>query len=129
MQLTTKFKFCSAHFLPRYDGACRNLHGHDFWCKLYVAGNYNDETGMICDFKILKNIINNNVVSKLDHKNLNDIFENPTAENIVVWIFDALYQDLDAIELAIAKIELWESDNSSVVFSPYEEVIEMEMED
>jgi 6-pyruvoyltetrahydropterin/6-carboxytetrahydropterin synthase len=122
MRLIKRFKFDAAHHLPSYDGPCKRRHGHSWVCELTVSGEYDEETGMICDFSKLKLLINENVVNKLDHSDLNDIFENPTAENIIVWIFDALADDLDRVGLAIAQIRLWESENSSVVFDPLEEL-------
>src|SRR5574343_1057632 len=122
MRLVKRFSFDAAHHLPNYEGACKNKHGHSWVCELTVSGEYNEETGMICDFKKLKQLVQENVVSKLDHTDLNNIFENPTAENIVVWIFDALIDDLDRVGLAIAEIRLWESPDSSVLLNPYSEV-------
>jgi 6-pyruvoyltetrahydropterin/6-carboxytetrahydropterin synthase len=99
-----------------------------FSCELTVTGKYDEKSGMICDFSKLKQLINSNVVDILDHHNLNDIIENPTAENIVNWIFDVMVEDLDRVGLAIAEIRLWESPDSSIILNPYEE-LEYNLED
>jgi 6-pyruvoyltetrahydropterin/6-carboxytetrahydropterin synthase len=122
MRLVKRFSFDAAHHLPNYEGACNRVHGHMFICELTVAGKYDEKSGMICDFSKLKKLINNNVVDILDHNEINNVIENPTAENIVNWIFDALVEDLDRVGLAIAEIRLWESPDSSVVLNPYEEL-------
>jgi 6-pyruvoyltetrahydropterin/6-carboxytetrahydropterin synthase len=83
-------------------GKCNNpsYHGHNYEIEVKVTGIPNEETGYVIDLKLLSNIINNNVLEKFDHKNLNlDTKEfahlNPTAENIVVVIYDILRNKID----------------------------------
>jgi len=59
--------------------------------------------GMVIDFAKLKQIVETEVLEKLDHKQLNDLAENPTAETIVEWIYDHLKD-----KLPLAAIKLWE---------------------
>ena len=75
-------------------GVCNNpnYHGHNYELEIKVTGELDDETGMLIDLNILKEMIEINVLEKFDHKNLNlDLPEfknmNPTAENIcyVIW--------------------------------------------
>jgi len=122
MLITKTFSFDAAHHLPNYDGNCHRVHGHRWVCKLIISGEYDDKTHMICDFKKLKGLIEENVLSQLDHRNLNEIFEVPTAEDITVWIFEALSDDLEKVGLAIYSIELWETPDNSVVLNPFSEV-------
>lgn len=88
--VTKLFEFEAAHHLPNYDGVCKNLHGHSYKLEVEVSGFIEEITGMIMDFKELKEIVNKYVVNVFDHSNLNDHFENPTAEIMVKWIFEKL---------------------------------------
>ena len=104
--------FNAAHRLYRKDwddiknkevfGKCSNplYHGHNYYLEVKVTGDVDPETGYVIDLKILKEIINDEVLEKFDHKNLNEDTEefrdlNPTAENIAVVIYDKLRSRLD----------------------------------
>lgn len=72
IRLTKEFSFEMAHFLPGYDGLCRNVHGHSYLLKVTVAGEPStDEAspklGMVMDFSDLKKIVGEEVVGRLDH--------------------------------------------------------------
>ncbi len=99
--------FNAAHrlFNPAWDdakndavfGKCNNpsYHGHNYEMEVKVTGVPDIETGYVIDLKMLSDIINGHVIEKLDHKNLNlDVPEfsklNPTAENIVILIYNIL---------------------------------------
>lgn len=70
-----------------YESKCRNLHGHNWIITVFCRAEKLNENGMVCDFKHIKNLIH----GKLDHKNLNEVFDfNPTAENIAKWIVDQI---------------------------------------
>lgn len=84
-------------------GKCNNpnYHGHNYELEVKVVGEPDARTGYVIDMKELSNIINKNVLDRFDHKNLNlDTAEfrniNPTAENIVVVIYDLLRANIDA---------------------------------
>lgn len=111
--VSRKAHFNAAHRLYRKDwsdeknnsvfGKCSNphFHGHNYELIVHVTGNIDPETGYVMDMKNLKNIIKSEVEDKLDHKNLNQEvpeFYNkiPTAENIVVFIFNALRPNLNS---------------------------------
>lgn len=66
-----------------YPSKCQNLHGHNWIVTVYCKARELDANGMVYDFTHLKM----RITEKLDHQNLNDIFDfNPTAENIAHWI-------------------------------------------
>jgi 6-pyruvoyltetrahydropterin/6-carboxytetrahydropterin synthase len=81
MKLGIKYHFDASHQLPNYDGACANLHGHRWNVELTIEGEVNKETGMVIDFKKVKEVINS-----YDHAHLNLCCSNPTAENLVMQI-------------------------------------------
>ena len=111
--VSRKAHFNAAHRLYRKDwsdeknnsvfGKCSNpyFHGHNYELIVHVTGNIDPETGYVIDMKILKNLIKSEIEDKLDHKNLNQEvpeFYNkiPTAENIVVFIYNALRPNLNS---------------------------------
>ncbi len=55
------------------------------------------------DFGYLKKIVEAEVLKELDHRNLNEVFDNPTAENMTEWIFNRL-----AKKIPIYSVKLWE---------------------
>ena len=72
-----------------------NYHGHNYEMEVRVTGEIDNETGYVMDLKLLSDLIDKEVLQKFDHKNLNlDTIEfknlNPTAENIVVIIYNLL---------------------------------------
>jgi 6-pyruvoyltetrahydropterin/6-carboxytetrahydropterin synthase len=105
--ISRKAHFNSAHRLYRKDwsdeknqsifGKCNNpnFHGHNYDMTVSVTGHIDPETGYVMDVKILSDLIKAEIENRFDHKNLNlDVPEfadlNPTAENIVVVIWDKL---------------------------------------
>ena len=70
--LTKIFHFEAAHALNGYDGKCRNIHGHSYELRVTVKGMPitepgNPKNGMVIDFHDLKDIVNQEVMDKLDH--------------------------------------------------------------
>jgi 6-pyruvoyltetrahydropterin/6-carboxytetrahydropterin synthase len=80
--------------------ALPNYHGHNYEMEVKVTGEPDKETGYVIDLKLLSDLIKKEVVQKFDHKNLNlDTKEfknlNPTAENIVIVIYNLLRPHID----------------------------------
>jgi len=83
-------------------GKCNNpnYHGHNYILEAKIKGEIDSETGYVIDAKILKDLLESEVVERFDHKNLNlDTKEfanlNPTAENIAVVIYDLIKPKID----------------------------------
>ncbi|HTN07881.1 6-carboxytetrahydropterin synthase [Agriterribacter sp.] len=81
----------------RVFGKCSNphYHGHNYEMEIKVTGEPQEDTGFVMDMKVLSNLIQQYVVERFDHKNLNlDTAEfknlNPTAENIAMVIYGLL---------------------------------------
>lgn len=124
--------FNAAHRLYRKDwsdeqnleifGKCSNpnYHGHNYELVVSVTGRIDKETGYVIDLRILKNIIREEVEEPFDHKNLNLEVEqfkdlNPTAENIVVVIYNKLKARLDSrLDL---EVTLYETQRNFVTYS------------
>ena len=119
--VTKEFKFDSAHYLNGYKGACQNLHGHTWHIAVMLAGNELDEVGMLIDFKKVKAIVNGFIISRFDHKLLNDVIPfNPTAENLAKFIYDNLSEKILELEegrVVVQLVKVWENyPESSVVY-------------
>ena len=72
IRLTKEFSFEAAHSLEGYDGACREIHGHSYRLFVTVKGapstdEYDPKQGMVMDFGLLKRIVNEQIISQLDH--------------------------------------------------------------
>ncbi len=102
-------------------GKCNNpnYHGHNYELIVSLVGEPDPETGYVYDLKVLSDIIKENVLIKLDHKNLNldtEYFLSliPTAENIALVIWRILRQKIDPkFEL---KITLYETERNFVEY-------------
>jgi 6-pyruvoyltetrahydropterin/6-carboxytetrahydropterin synthase len=124
--------FNAAHRLYRKDwsfekndavfGKCNNpnYHGHNYELIASVTGEIDPETGYVIDVKILKDIIKSEVEDAFDHKNLNlEVTEfkdlNPTAENIVVVIYNKIKAKLEKnLDL---EVTLYETPRNFVSYS------------
>lgn len=106
------FEFQAAHHLPRHRGRCRNLHGHGYRLEVHCEGPVDPDSGMLMDFADLKGVVQARVLDVLDHSLLNDHVENPTAENVAVWIWDRLREG----DLPLAEVRLWETSACLVVY-------------
>ncbi len=105
MQISKIFKFDSAHKLPNYSGKCANLHGHTWKLVVTFEKEVDEKTGMSMDFGEIKNIVNEKVIDKLDHRYINDLIENPTCENIILWIKEQLKEVLGLSEIVLHETE------------------------
>lgn len=102
-------------------GKCNNpnFHGHNYDLIVKLTGEVDPETGYVYDMKVLSDIIKKYVTSRFDHKNLNlDVEEfknlNPTAENIVIVIYNILRDKIDpALDL---KVTLYETKRNFVEY-------------
>ncbi|MEO1098725.1 MAG: 6-carboxytetrahydropterin synthase, partial [Bacteroidota bacterium] len=102
-------------------GKCNNpnYHGHNYELIVKLVGEINPRTGYVYDMKLLSDLIKQRVTDRFDHKNLNlDTEEfknlNPTAENIVIVIYNLLRSEIeDSIDL---KITLYETERNYVEY-------------
>lgn len=72
IRITKEFKFEMAHALKGYEGPCKNIHGHSYELFVTVIGKPIDDkassnNGMVIDFKLLKNIVRENIIENYDH--------------------------------------------------------------
>jgi 6-pyruvoyltetrahydropterin/6-carboxytetrahydropterin synthase len=105
----------------RVFGKCAlpHYHGHNYELIVKVVGEPDPKTGYVIDLKLLSDLVREKVINKFDHKNLNlDTAEfqnlNPTAENIVVVIYNLL-RPLIASEHDV-QIRLYETERNFVEY-------------
>ena len=72
IRLTKEFSFEAAHALGGYDGPCREIHGHSYRLFVTIKGRpstdpQDPKQGMVMDFGVLKKIVNEEIISHLDH--------------------------------------------------------------
>ena len=104
-------------------GKCNNpnFHGHNYELEVKVIGYCDKDTVYVIDTKILSDLIEEKILNRFDHKNLNlDTEEfktlNPTVENIAIVIYDILKIEIESnLEL---KIKLYETPRNYVEY-PY----------
>ncbi len=115
-EVTIETQFSSAHNIRGYEGACENLHGHNWRVQVSVRAKRLDKLGMVVDFKELK-AETRELVASLDHKYLNEVppfdKKNATAENIAEFLFKRLSKAVNDGRLKVSKVKVWESDTSS----------------
>ena len=129
--ITRRLEFCASHRLynPEFSdeknetifGLCNNPngHGHNYVLEVTVKGEVNPQTGMVLDLKALKKLINEEIINKVDHKNLNvdvDFLKEviPTAENIAIHFWNILEHKIESGELH--EVKLFESERNYVVY-------------
>jgi len=102
-------------------GPCNNpnYHGHNYDLDVSVEGEIDARTGFVADLGVVKRVVEERVVARLDHKNLNlDVPEfrslNPTTENLVVVIWKLLEGHVPG---RLAKLVLWETPRNYVEYS------------
>jgi len=112
MRIRRRYRFEASHVLPRHPGRCRNLHGHSYQLVVEVRGAIDEEQGMVLDFADLDAIVDRKVIAELDHRHLNELIDNPTAEWIAVHIWRVLRPEVPGL----SAIELHETADASVVY-------------
>lgn len=131
--LTRRERFNAAHRLFREDlsedenfriyGKCSNpnWHGHNYELFVTVKGEVNNRLGYVLNLKDLSKLIKENIIDKLDHKNMNievDFMQGKIAstENLVVAIWDLLSPLLKEMGAELHKIRIVETENNSVEY-------------
>ena len=114
MQIRKSFTFEAAHVLPNHSGKCARLHGHSYRLDVALEGPLQESgpaSGMVEDFDVVSQVVKAAVVSRLDHRSLNELIENPTAERVLAWIWPRLAEELPGL----AELTLWETPRACAV--------------
>lgn len=104
MDIFKVFHIEAAHRLTGVPPAhkCARLHGHSFRVEIHVSGDVDPHTGWVMDFAEIKAIFAP-IYAQLDHNYLNDIpgLDNPTSEQLAVWIWNALKPSLSRLSKVV----------------------------
>lgn len=131
--ITRRERFNAAHRLFRRDytdeknlevfGKCSNpnWHGHNYILYVTVKGEVNEETGFLINLKELSKVINQHVIEKVDHKNINlevDFMKGKLAstENLAISIWDELEVPLQRLNAMLHSVKIYESENNIVEY-------------
>ncbi|MGH7460629.1 MAG: 6-pyruvoyl trahydropterin synthase family protein [Longimicrobiales bacterium] len=133
VRVSRRLHFSAAHRLGREDwsqaqneavfGLCAspNWHGHNYDLDVVVEGEIAEETGFVFDLKALRDLVEQEVIADLDHRNLNlDVpwlaAVNPTTENLVVAVWQRIAPALPE-GVRLARLILWETARNWVEYS------------
>ena len=119
-EICKEVHFSAAHIIEGHPGKCSELHGHNWRVRLQVTCETLDSIGMGVEFSHIKEVLRE-ITDRLDHKDLNalPIFQtqNPTAENLARYIFQETGKRLNAPGRQVSRVQIWETDSSSVAYS------------
>jgi 6-pyruvoyltetrahydropterin/6-carboxytetrahydropterin synthase len=106
MELYKAFTIEAAHLLPNLPEGhkCRRLHGHSFRIEIHVDGMVDKKLGWVMDFADISQHIKP-LFEQLDHRYLNEIpgLENPTSENLAIWIWQRLKPELPQLSSVVVQ--------------------------
>lgn len=114
MRIRKGFSFEAAHLLPNHPGKCARLHGHTYRLDMTISGPLQRDgpaSGMVEDFDALDALVRDEILNVLDHRYLNETIENPTAEEIVLWIWRRLAPQLATLD----ELVLWETPDACAI--------------
>jgi 6-pyruvoyltetrahydropterin/6-carboxytetrahydropterin synthase len=131
--LTRRERFCSAHRMFRQEwsdevnlrvfGKCSNpnWHGHNYVLWVTIKGEPSEDHGFVMNINTLKQIIIDNVINKIDHKNLNlevDFMKEKiaTTENLAVAIWDELKPFIEKEGASLHCVKIEETENNSIEY-------------
>ncbi|WP_420238182.1 6-carboxytetrahydropterin synthase QueD [Telmatobacter bradus] len=121
-EVTVEAGFSSGHYLRNYRGKCENPHGHNYKVRVTLAGATLDATGMLLDFKLLKQVMRP-VIDRIDHQMLNDLEPftqiNPSAENLACYFYGETNVQLAEMTQGRVRVKdctIWETDTTTATY-------------
>ena len=131
--MTRRERFCAAHRMFRKEwsddanqnifGKCSNpnWHGHNYTLWVTVKGEPSEERGFVMNINILKQIILEKVINKIDHKNMNlevDFMNGKiaTTENLAIGIWNELKPFIEKAGASLHCIKIEETENNSIEY-------------
>ena len=131
--ITRKFHFSSAHrvYNPALSdeenfkkyGKCSspNGHGHNYEMDVTVTGEIDPELGYVMDLSVLKDLVDKEIIDKVDHRNLNldvDFMKGvlPSTENVAVAFWNQIESKINSPKRKLYSIRIRETQNNSVEY-------------
>ncbi len=125
VEITRKVRFCAAHRYHREDwtaeknrevfGACNNPHGHghNYELEVTLRGPVDPFTGMVINLRRVDEILQEQVVSRFDHRNINKEVEGfestvPTTENLAIHIWKLIEPGFNQEAVRLSRVRLRE---------------------
>ncbi|MCS6789675.1 MAG: 6-carboxytetrahydropterin synthase [Bacteroidia bacterium] len=130
--VSRRFHFSAAHRIynpawsdaenARVFGPCSHPagHGHNYELEVVIAGSPHPDTGYVMDIALLKKLVEENVLSQLDHRNLNTDVpfladQIPTSENLIVSLWREIQRLLPS-EVQLVELRLWETPRNCFIY-------------
>jgi len=117
MEIYRTFRIHASRYLPNLSDThiCKRMHGHTFNITIHLFGKINKQTGFVMDFYDIDEIFNDKIHKVIDHQILNDIkgLENPTSENLCIWIWKNLEQNLPLMN----KVKVSEDFGTGIIYT------------
>ncbi len=128
--ITRKEHFSSSHKLenPHYSsekneelyGKCNNFHGHNYYIEVTLSGTPDPDSTYVMDLKLLKKIIHEEILNKVDHRYLNDVdmFKGiiPTTENMAMKFWEALEPRVRRSNVNLYSVKIYETAKNYVEY-------------
>ncbi len=131
--LTRRERFSAAHRMFRKEwsdeinlrvfGKCSNpnWHGHNYTLWVTVKGEPSEDHGFVMNSNILKQIITENIIDKIDHKNINlevDFMKGKiaTTENLAIAIWNELNPFIEKAGASLHCVKIDETENNSIEY-------------
>ncbi len=119
LELSVESSFSAAHQLRGYEGACKDINGHNFLVEVTVRIKKLNDIGIGIDFVVLKQDIDH-FIKQLDHKNLSELRQfkkiNPTSENLAIWLYDGLCKKVNSKNVKLVKVQVKESSQFTATY-------------
>ncbi len=136
-----KVEFCAGHRLLHHEGKCANLHGHNYVVEFHITADGMDDLGRVVDFAVINRLFKGWIEQHWDHGMLlweadhqaiealrqvepSRVYRlpwNPTAESIARYLAEeiapGLLASVPGYDLAVEKIVVWETANSSATWN------------
>ena len=131
--VTRRFHFSASHRLYKPEltdleneelyGKCSNPngHGHNYILEVTLVGDPEPGIGYVIDLKKLKRIVEDELIEKVDHKNLNSDVKfmsriTPTTENIVMKFWEVIEDKVNNKKRKLHSLKLFETENNVVEY-------------
>ncbi len=144
VSITKEFDWDMAHMLAGHEGLCRNLHGHTYRMQVeamrigggLAGGGFESDSGMVIDFKDLKDIVKKTVIEPLDHgfmywkhskdplekemaellkrhgRKVAEVAYRPTAEAMALDFLERINEACKPMDVIVKRIKVWETASS-----------------
>lgn len=135
LQIVKQLDFCCAHLLAGHEGACANVHGHNYTVLVMVTGDSVDACGRLVDFSVLKARFKGWLDANWDHTFIYNVEDrqsqnvaallnsfqskpcfglpyNPTAENMVLWLVATFSQLIEDLPVTLSGLRVFETATS-----------------